>query len=221
MVGQVFDAIQATIESGKIDAGATLNLSDKSMALVVGVLRRRSQDAGRRAQEIRQAGREGAELPGHQVRRRQARRRPLPHHDHPGARGRRHLEGAGRQARRGRGHRRRRASTWPSGTDSLKLCKKLIDKSKADSQQAAAALPVERLAGADLSVRLRHAGSAGPGRHGRRAGQGRGQGPRATGRDAQVQRLTIRLEAEEGVLRLLGTAFKNAQASGALPGIGQ
>ena len=36
MVGEVFDAIKATFESGKIDAGATLNVSDKSMALVVG-----------------------------------------------------------------------------------------------------------------------------------------------------------------------------------------
>ena len=36
MIGQVFDAIQSTLESGRIDAGATLNLSDKSMTLVGG-----------------------------------------------------------------------------------------------------------------------------------------------------------------------------------------
>jgi hypothetical protein len=36
MVGEVFDAIQTTFASGKIDAGATLNLGEKSMALVVG-----------------------------------------------------------------------------------------------------------------------------------------------------------------------------------------
>jgi hypothetical protein len=36
MLNEVFNAIQSTLESGKIDAGATLNLSDKSMALVAG-----------------------------------------------------------------------------------------------------------------------------------------------------------------------------------------
>ncbi|HEX5443662.1 MAG TPA: hypothetical protein VFW87_07530, partial [Pirellulales bacterium] len=36
ITGQVFDAIKKTFETGKIDAGAVLNLSDKSMALVVG-----------------------------------------------------------------------------------------------------------------------------------------------------------------------------------------
>ncbi len=36
MVGEIFDAIQATLESGKIDAGATLKLTEKSMALAVG-----------------------------------------------------------------------------------------------------------------------------------------------------------------------------------------
>jgi hypothetical protein len=33
--------------------------------------------------------------------------------------------------------------------------------------------------------------------------------------------ILIRLSAEEGVLQLLGTAFKNAQAGGAIPGLGQ
>ena len=36
MVSEVFDAIQKTFESGQIDAGATVNLGDKTMALVVG-----------------------------------------------------------------------------------------------------------------------------------------------------------------------------------------
>ena len=36
MLSEVFDALEATLESGKIDAAATLNLSDKSMALAVG-----------------------------------------------------------------------------------------------------------------------------------------------------------------------------------------
>ena len=38
MVGEIFDAIQATLESGKIDAGTTLKLTEKSMALAVGVM---------------------------------------------------------------------------------------------------------------------------------------------------------------------------------------
>jgi hypothetical protein len=36
MLAEVFDAIDATLESGKIDAAATLNLNDDAMALVVG-----------------------------------------------------------------------------------------------------------------------------------------------------------------------------------------
>ncbi len=36
MVGEVFDAIKATFESGKIDAGANLQANDKMMSLVVG-----------------------------------------------------------------------------------------------------------------------------------------------------------------------------------------
>ena len=37
----------------------------------------------------------------------------------------------------------------------------------------------------------------------------------------QPNAIRIRLTAEEGVLQLLGTAFKTAQAGGGLPGLGQ
>ena len=101
MVGEVFDAIQATFESGKIDAGATLNLGDKSMALVVGAYVADPESLEDALKKFAKLAEKEPNFPGIKFDADEAWRRPLPHHQLPVP--------ATKRSRRSR----RRSWTWP------------------------------------------------------------------------------------------------------------
>jgi hypothetical protein len=224
MVGEVFDAIKATFESGKIDAGATLNLSDKSLALVVGAY---VAEPGSVEDAIKKLAKLGENEPNF----------PKIHFDadtHAGVR----FHSASipvppdRKIAKVLGDKLDvsvgigpKAVYLALGTDSLNMAKTLIDRSASQSSK--------KLPPFQLNVSL------GPVFNFIAALQDKDAGDESTiktmaadlaktpGKDhvrlefvPQPNGATIRLSAEEGVLRLLGTALKNAQASGVIPGFG-
>jgi hypothetical protein len=221
MVGQVFDAIQATVESGKIDAGATLNLSDKSMAFVVGAY---VADPKPLEDALRKFVKLGAEkdpnFPAvkfdaakHAGVRFHTASVSVPSEDKISK-----VIGNKLDVAVGLGA---NSVYLAVGTDSLNMCKSLIDKSKAETskqlppfQVNVALAPIFQFAAA-LQDEPAVAGMA------KDLAQANGKDHVRLVVTPKDNSILIRLSAEEGVLQLLGTAFKNAQAGGAIPGLGQ
>ncbi|MEX0679610.1 MAG: hypothetical protein WD063_21250 [Pirellulales bacterium] len=226
MVGQVFDAIKATFESGKIDVGATLNLGEKSMALVVGAYVADPKSLDEALRKFAKLAEDEPNFP----------KIKFDAETHAGVRF--HTASipvpADRKIAKVLGERLdvsvgigEKAVYLALGTDSLNTVKMLIDRSKseADKQlppfqlnvrlepifQFAAALADDDKdddGGIDLAALAADLAKA-PGKDHLRLEY-----------MPQPNGATLRLSAEEGVLQLLGTALKNAQASGVIPGFG-
>ncbi len=219
IVGQIFDAVQATFEDGRIDAGATLNLSDKSMALVGGVYIADPKSLDEALKKFAKLMEKEPDFPGikfdaamHNGVRFHTMVIPVPEGENISK-----VLGDKLDVAVGIGP---KSVYFAAGTDSLQLCKSLIDKSKAAASQQlppfqlnVSMAPIFQFASAmqDQPVVASMAEEL----------------AKSQGKDhvrlvvmPKSSTLTIRLEAEEGVLRLLGAAFKNAQANGALPGLG-
>lgn len=224
MLGEVFDALQATLESGKIDAAATLDLSDKSMALVVGayvVEPGKLEDALHKFAKLAESK---PEFPGikfdadkHGDIRFHTTSIPVPQ-DKSMAK----VLGENLDVAVGIGP---QSVYLALGTDSLARLKSLIDKSKAASatelppfQLNVALAPVFQFATAMQEEEDRD-----------KLKVWSDELAKADGKDKvslvikpQEAGITIRLEAEEGVLRLLANIGKMATAAGGggFPGAG-
>ena len=216
MVGQVFDAIQATLESGKIDAGATLNLSDKSIALVAGVYvvePKKLEDALKNFAKLMEKDPNftgikfnAAEYQGIRF---HTTSFPVPQ-DEAVAK----VLGEKLDIAVGIGA---KTVYLAVGNDSLTMLKSLIDKSKANAskqlppfQLNVALAPIFKFAAAMQDSPTVTAMAE--------------QLANAQGKDQvrlvllpEGKAATLRIEAQEGVLQLLGNAFKGA----GLPGLGQ
>jgi hypothetical protein len=217
MLGEVFDAIQATLESGKIDAGATLNLSDKAMALVVGAYVAEPQALEEALRKFTKLAEKEPNFPGikfdadsHEGVRFHTTSIPVPQ-DKSVAK----VLGEKLDVAVGIGP---KSVYFALGSDSLKLAKQLIDKSKSPSTKAlppfqlnVALAPIFKFAAAmqeDEEQRKSITSLA-------------DELAKSAGKDKvslvvtpQKAGLTIRLEAQEGVLRLLANAGKMVAAAG-------
>jgi hypothetical protein len=219
MVGQVFDAIDATIESGKIDAGATLNLSDKAMALVVGAYVADPKPLEDALKKFAKLAEKEPNFPGikfdadkHGNVRFHTATIPVPESEEISK-----VLGTKLDVGVGIGP---KSIYLAVGTDSLALCKTLIDKSKADAgkqvppfQLNVSLAPIFQFAAAmhpepTLAAMAKDLAEA------------KGKDHVSLVVSPEPNAIKIRLMAEEGVLQLLGTAFKNAQAGGGIPGLG-
>lgn len=227
MVGQVFDAIKATFESGKIDVGATLNLGEKSMALVVGAY---VTDPKSLDEALRKFAKLAADEPNFPKIKFDAERHagvrfhtasiPVPED-----RGIAKVLGDKLDVSVGIGE---KAVYLALGTDSLNMVKMLIDRSQSEASKklppfqlnvklepifqfiAALADDDEEDDEGGLDLKALAAGLA-----------------KSPGKDhlrleyiPQPNGATLRLSAEEGVLQLLGAVLQNATAGGVIPGFG-
>jgi len=222
MVDQVFGTVKATFESGKIDAGATLNVSDKSMALVVGAYAVETKSLEEALLKLAKLAENEPNFPPitfnateHAGVKFHTTSIPVPadHTIHK-------VVGDKLDVAIGLGE---KSVYLALGNDSLELCKKLIDASASQTGQQlppfqlnvslgqvfqfASALQKED-AESNLKTMAEDLAKT-PGKDHVRLEYV----PEENGG-------TIRLSAEEGVLQLLGNALKNAQASGAIPGFG-
>ncbi len=221
MIDQVFDAIKATFESGKVDVGGTLKLDDNSMALVVGayVADTKSLDEALRKfaklmenepnfPTIKFNAAEHAGVKFHST----SIDVPADHKIHK-------IVGDTLDVSVGIGE---KSVYLALGTDSLDMAKMLIDRSASEAdkmlppfQLNVALQPIFKFAAAlqddeESNMKTMSEDLA-----------------KTPGKDhvrlkyiRQENGGTIRLSAEEGVLQLLGNALKGAQASGAIPGFG-
>lgn len=219
MANQAFDAIKATIESGKIDAGATLNVGDKTMALVVGAYVSDPKSLEEALKKFVKLSEKEPNFPGvkfdaatHAGVRFHTTSIPVPESENISK-----VLGDKLDVAVGIGE---KSVYLALGTDSLKLCQTLIDKSKADAGRQ---LPPVQL-NVSLAPILQFASAL---QDNPDVAEMAKSLANAKGKDHVYVTVTplpnaikIRVKAEEGVLQLLGDAFKNAQASGALPGIG-
>ncbi|REK19197.1 MAG: hypothetical protein DWQ37_02040 [Planctomycetota bacterium] len=223
MVNQVFDAIRATFESGKVDAAATLDVSDEKMALAVGAYVADPQSLDEALKKFAKLMADEPDFPDikfdadkHDGVVFHTASIPVPQ-DQKIAK----VLGENLDVAVGIGE---KSVYLALGTDSLEMTKKLIDGSKtaADKQlppfQLTVSLgPVFEFASAlqddgdgESNVKMMAAELA-----------------KSPGKDhvrleyiPESSGATIRVTAEEGALKLLGSLLKNAQASGALPGFG-
>lgn len=106
------------------------------------------------------------------------------------------------------------------GTDSLKLCQTLIDKSKAASGKQQPPMQLNASLGPILQFASALQGNPAVAEMAKSLAKAGGKDHVFATITPQPSGIRIHVKAEEGVLQLLGDAFKNAQASGALPGIG-
>lgn len=234
MVNEVFDAIEATFRAGKIDVGATLELDEESMALVVGA---HVADPGSLEEALKKYAKLAAGEPGFpEIKFDAAKHAGIRFHsasiDVPGDRKIAKVFGDTLDVSVGIG-----ADTvyLALGTDSLAMAKKLIDGSKS---QADKPIPPFQL-NVKLEPIFQFIAAMSDGN-----GNGNGDDDEEdedggidfeslaeslskapAGKDhvrleymPQPGGGTIRLSAEEGVLMLLGAVLQNAQASGAIPG---
>jgi hypothetical protein len=223
MVNQVFEAIQATIESGKVDAGATLNLSDKSMALVVGAYvadPKKLEDALKKFAKLaeKEPNFPGIKFDATQYAgvRFHTTSIPVPADEDISK-----VLGDKLDVAVGIGA---KSVYLAVGTDSQALCKKLIDLSKASAgkqvppfQLNVSLAPIFQFAAA-----MQEEGDGAPlAAMAKDLAESKGKDHVTLVVSPQPNAIRIRLTAEEGVLQLLGTAFKNAQAGGGIPGLGQ
>jgi len=222
MVGQVFDAIKATFESGKVDAGATLSLSDKSMALVVGAYVADSKGLDEALHKFARLAEGEPNFPP--IKFDAAEHAGVKFHttaiDVPADHKIHKVVGDKLDVAVGLGE---KTVYLAIGNDSLELAKKLIDRSASETGKQ---LPPFQL-NVSLEQILKFAGAL-QDKDGESTLKTMAEDLAKTpGKDhvrleyvPQENGGTIRLTAEEGVLQLLGTALKNAQASGAIPGFG-
>jgi len=220
MIGEVFDAIQATLDSGKIDAGATLNLGEKSMALVVGAYVADPASLEDALKKFTKLAEKEPKFPGikfdadkHGDVRFHTTSIPVPSDEEISK-----VLGEKLDVAVGIGA---KSVYLALGTDSLKLAKTLIDKSKV--------APTKPLPPFQLNVSLEPVfkfAAAMQDEEGRPAllalveelAKSKGKDKVSLVVMPQKSGITIRLEAQEGVLRLLANAGKMATQAGGLPG---
>jgi hypothetical protein len=219
MVNGLFDAIQATLESGKIDAGATLNLNDKALALSVGAYVAEPKSLEEALKKFAKLAEKDPNFPGikfdadsHAGVRFHTATIPVPK-DHDVAK----VLGEKLDVALGIGE---KSVYLALGKDSLAMTKDLIDKSKGASSKP---LPPFQL-NVSLEPIFKFAAAM----------QKEGEGDtvkamaeelaKCNGKDkvtlvvkSDKSSMTIRLEAQEGVLRLLASAARLATEAG-LPG---
>jgi hypothetical protein len=228
VVGQVFDAIKATFQTGKIDAGATLSLSDDSMALVVGAYVADPKSLEEALRKFAKLGETEPDVPKitfdateHAGISFHTASIPVPADQKVSK-----VLGDKLDVAVGIGE---KSVYLALGKDSLPMAKKLIDASKSTATKQ---VPPFQL-NVSLAPIFKFAAAVQDGAEGGDADGGANLKAmaedlaKAAGKDhvrleymPQPNGATLRLSAEEGVLQLLGTALKNAQASGALPGFG-
>ncbi|MGD9723301.1 MAG: hypothetical protein AB7O59_18290 [Pirellulales bacterium] len=216
MLGEVFDALQGTLESGKIDAAATLQVSDKSMALVVGAYVADPQALESALKKFSKLAEKEPNFPtikfdadSHEGVRFHTASIPVPQD-----KGIAKVLGEKLDVAVGIGA---KSVYLALGTDSLKLTKSLIDKSKA---QAGKELPPFQL-NVSLAPIFEFA-AAMQSEEDRKNVMAMAEAlAKSDGKDKvrlvfmpQKDSMLIRLEAEEGVLRLLANAGKMLSAAG-------
>ncbi len=217
MVKELFDAVQSTLESGRIDAGATLNLSDKAMTLVAGAYVAEPKNVEAALKKFAKLMANEPNFPGikfdaaeYQGIRFHTTSVPVPDSEDISK-----VLGGKLDVAVGIGA---KSVYLALGTDSMTLCKSLIDKSKGQASkqlvpvqlhislapifQFAAAMHDEPQVKA-LAEELAQA-------------KGSDRVHITLAPDGNATRL--RIEAEEGVLQLIGSAFRQA---GGLPGLTQ
>jgi len=222
MVGQVFDAIKATFESGKIDLGASFDANDKMMALVVGAYvadTKKLEDALKNFAELTKddpnfpkiefAAEKHAGVTFHTTKIKVPAEQKIAK-----------IVGENLEVAVGIGD---KVAYLAVGTDSLDKAKALIDRSASESGKTVPPLrvdvalePIFQFAGAlqeegaenNMKSMAEELAKTPDKDHVRLEYK-----PQANGG-------TISLTAEEGVLQLLGSFLKDAQASGAIPGFG-
>ncbi len=216
MVGEVFDAIQATVESGKIDAGATLNLSDKVMALVVGAYVADPKSLEDALKKFAKLAEKEPNFPGikfdadkHGGVRFHTASLPVPKEE-----GISRVLGDKLDVAVGIGS---KSAYLALGTDSLKLCKQLIDKSKSDAskrvppfQLNVSLTPIFKFAAA-MQDRPEVTAMA------EELAKSQGKDHVRLVVTPQPNAVTFSIKAEEGVIQLLARAGRMATAGG-LPG---
>ena len=217
MTGEIFNAIQSTLESGRIDAGATLNLSDKAMTLVAGAYVTEPKQLEEALKKFAKIMEKEPNFPG--IKFNAAEYKGIRFHTTsipvPKEEGISKVLGEKLDVAVGIGP---KSVYLALGNDSLTLVKSLIDKSKAAAskqmppfQLNVSLAPIFQFAAA-MQDEPRVTAMA-------------EQLAKAKGKD-QVHVLllpegkatTLRIEAQEGVLQLIGTAVRQ---SGGLPGLAQ
>jgi hypothetical protein len=225
VVGEVFDVIKATFETGKIDAGATFQVTDKSMTLVVGAYAADSKKVTDALKKLEKLGEKDPNFP----------KISFDASEHAGVSF--HTATipvpAGSQLAQVVGDKLDVAvgvgadSVYLAlGNDCVAKTKSLIDASKAAANKDV--LPFQ--ANVALAPVLKLASAFQP------AAEGSAEDTlkpmledlaKVPGKDhvkleflPEPNGAKLRLSAEEGVLMLLGRALQNAQASGAIPGLG-
>lgn len=219
MAAQAFDAIKATIESGKIDAGATLNVGDKTMALVVGAYVSDPKALEEALKKFVKLSENEPNFPGvkfdavtHAGVRFHTTSIPVPESENISK-----VLGDKLDVAVGIGE---KSIYLALGTDSLKLCQTLIDKSKAEAGKQLPPVQLNVSLGPILQFASALQDSPVVAEMAKSLANAKGKDHVFVTVTPQPNAIRIRVKAEEGVLQLLGDAFKNAQASGALPGIG-
>ncbi len=220
MVNEVFEAIQATLESGKIDAGAALNLSDKSLALSVGAYvadPKKLEDALKKFAKLAE---KEPKFPGikfdadsHEGVSFHTTSIPVPAEEKISK-----VLGEKLDVAVGIGE---KSVYLALGTDSLKMTKNLIDLSKSASSKE---LPPFQLNVA-LTPIFKFAAAMADEDGKKSLNTLADELAKANGKDKvrlvvtpDKASITFRLEGEEGVLRLLANAGKMATAAGNFPG---
>ena len=216
MLSEVFDAIQATLEAGKIDAGATLNLSDKAMALVVGAYVADPMALENALKKFAKLAEKEPNFPGikfdadkHGDVRFHTTTITVPEDQSISK-----VLGKKLEVAVGIGS---KSAYLAVGSDSLRLVKQLIDKSKAEAskqmppfQLNVALAPIFQFAAA-MQDRPEVTAIA------EDLAKSKGKDRVSLVIAAQKNTLNIRLEAQEGVLRLLANAGKMITQGGGLP----
>jgi hypothetical protein len=212
MVTEVFDTIQATFETGRIDAGATLSLGEKSMALAVGAFVTNPVALEDALKKLAKLGASEPNFPGikfdadkHGDIRFHTASIPVPQ-DQEIAK----VLGDKLDVAVGIGP---KSVYLAVGNENVKLLKKLIDKSKADASkkqppvqlnvalaqifQFAANLPGDRTEAKAMCDEL---------------AKSKGKDKVAVQLLPEKNAMTIRIDAQEGVLRILANAAKGMTA---------
>ena len=217
MVKEIFSAVQTTLESGRIDAGATLNMSDKSMTLVAGAYvaePSKVEDALKKFAKLmeNEPGFSGIKFNAAEYKgiRFHTTSVAVPKEEEISK-----VLGEKLDIAVGTGP---KSVYLAMGTDSMKLCKAAIDKSKADAskqqppiQLHVSLAPIFRFAAA-MHDEPRVKGLA------EELAKAKGKDRVHVTISPDGDSIRLRILAEEGVMQLLGSAFRQ---SGGLPGLTQ
>ena len=217
MLGEVFDAIQATLESGRIDAGATLQLNDKSMALVAGAYVADPQSLEKALKKFAQLAEKEPKFKG--IKFDADKHGDVRFHttsiDVPKDQEISKVLGEKLDIAVGIGA---KSAYLAVGTDSLKLTKQLIDKSKADASKRVPPFQLNVSLGPIFQFAAAMQDSPAVKALSELVAKSKGKDHVSLVVTPETNGIKIRLEGEEGVLRLLANAGKAAtQAGGAAP----